>query len=85
MTLVIKSSSEDTISLPIWLMTVLDLNEGDEVKTIVEGRTLHLTPLDQFLALRGALREDESFDAAVELVDKAWSSGSMKSSSRQRY
>jgi antitoxin component of MazEF toxin-antitoxin module len=74
MTLVIKSSSEDTISLPDWLMTVLDLREGDEVKTIVEGRTLHLTPLDQFLALRGALREDESFDAAIEFLDKAWSS-----------
>ena len=60
MTLV-KSSNEDTISLPAWLMTVLDLREGDEVKTTVRGRTLHLTPLDQFLALRGALREDESF------------------------
>jgi len=28
--------------------------------------------LDQFLALRGALRDDEAFDAAMEFLEKAW-------------
>lgn len=50
----------------------LGLREGDEVKTAVEGQSLRLTPLDQFLALRGALREDESFDTAIEFLEKAW-------------
>jgi antitoxin component of MazEF toxin-antitoxin module len=74
MTLVVKSSSEDTISLPAWLMKLLNLQEGDNIKTIVEGRTLRLTPLDQFLILRGALQEDKDFDAAIEFIDRAWQS-----------
>lgn len=72
MTIVVKSSSEDTISLPTWLMQLLNLQEGDEIKTIIDGQTLRLAPLDQFLALRGVLSEDKAFDEAIEFLDQAW-------------
>jgi len=72
MTLVVKSSSEDMISLPGWLMRLLNLREGDEIKTIIEGQTLRLASLDQFLALRGALRDDPDFDNALEYLNQAW-------------
>jgi antitoxin component of MazEF toxin-antitoxin module len=72
MTLVVKSIQENTIMLPEWLMKRLDLSEGEEVKPSIEGQTLHLTPLDQFLALRGALREDDAFDEAMAYLDRAW-------------
>jgi antitoxin component of MazEF toxin-antitoxin module len=74
MTLVVKSSSEDTISLPAWLMNLLNLHEGDEIKTIIEGQTIRLTPLDQFLSLRGTLREDDAFDTAIEFLNQGWKS-----------
>lgn len=80
MTLVVKNSSEDTISLPAWLMKSLNLQEGDEVKTIIEGQTLRLASLDQFLALRDALREDQAFDAAIEFLDQAWQSWTIPNS-----
>lgn len=69
MTIIIKSSDEQAISLPTWLMEVLNLREGDEVKAIVDGQTLRLTPLDKFLSLRGTLAEDESFDRAMEFIE----------------
>jgi len=72
MTLIVQSSSEDVISLPAWLMNVLNLHEGDEIKTIIEGQTLRITPLDQFLALRGALEDDQEFDTAIEYLNQAW-------------
>ncbi len=71
MTMVVQSSSEDTISLPAWLMSLLNLQEGDEIKTIIEGQTVRLASLDQFLALRGVLDDDESFDTAIEFLDRA--------------
>ncbi len=74
MTLIVQSANEDTISLPAWLMKLLNLHEGDEIKTIIEGQTLRLTPLDQFLALRGTLRDDDAFDAAIELINQGWQS-----------
>ena len=80
MTLVVQSSNEDTISLPARLMKLLNLQEGDEIKTIVEGQTLRLAPLDQFLALRGVLREDEAFDTAMEFLDQAWQSWTIPNS-----
>lgn len=72
MTLIVQSSSEDVISLPAWLMNILNLHEGDEIKTIIEGQTLRITPLDQFLALRGALENDQEFDTALEFLNQAW-------------
>jgi len=80
MTLVVRSSSEDSISLPAWLMELLNLREGDNVKTIIEGQTLRLTPLDQFLTLRGALQDDKDFDAAMESLDQAWQSWTIPNS-----
>jgi antitoxin component of MazEF toxin-antitoxin module len=80
MTLVVQSSDENTISLPAWLMKLLNLQEGDEIKTIVEGHTLRLASIDQFLALRGILSEDEAFDTAIETLDKAWQSWTTPSS-----
>jgi antitoxin component of MazEF toxin-antitoxin module len=72
MTLIVQSSSEDVISLPTWLMNILNLREGDEIKTIIDGQTLRITPLDQFLALRGALENDQEFDTAIEFLNQAW-------------
>jgi antitoxin component of MazEF toxin-antitoxin module len=72
MTLIVQSSSEDVISLPGWLMNILNLREGDEIKTIIEGQTLRITPLEQFLALRGALENDQEFDTALEFLNQAW-------------
>lgn len=68
MTTIIRSSAEDVIALPSSLMTIVTLQEGDEVKPVIKGHTLRLTPLDRFLALRGVLDEDRVFD-------KAWKTG----------
>jgi hypothetical protein len=35
------------------------------------GQFLRLASLEQFLALRGALQEDEEFDEAIEFLDQA--------------
>lgn len=80
MTIVVKSSNEDTIYLPVWLMKLLNLQEGDEIKTIVEGQTLRLTPLDRFLTLRGTLREDKAFDEAIDYLNQAWQSWTLPNS-----
>lgn len=72
MTIVIKSSDEQTISLPASLLKRLRLQEGDEIKAILEGQTLRLSKLADFLSLSGALANDDGFDEAMEIVDKAW-------------
>lgn len=72
MTLIVQSSNENVISLPAWLMNILNLHEGDEIKTVIDGQTLRITPLDQFLALRGALENDLEFDTAIEFLNQAW-------------
>ena len=72
MSLIVKSSSKDVISLPDWLMDTLNLHEGDEVKTTIEGQTLRITSLDHFLALRGTLEDDQEFDTAIEFLNQAW-------------
>jgi antitoxin component of MazEF toxin-antitoxin module len=69
MTMIVQSSDDDVISLPGWLMSILNLEEGDEIKTIIDGQTLKITPLDQFLALRGALADDQEFDSAIESLN----------------
>ena len=74
MVIVIKSSDENSISLPIHLMKELELNEGDEIKATFDGHSLLLTRLDKFLALRGSLADDEVFDEAIEQLDKVWDS-----------
>ncbi|HLF28789.1 MAG TPA: AbrB/MazE/SpoVT family DNA-binding domain-containing protein [Anaerolineae bacterium] len=72
MTVVVKSSEENTIAIPAHLMEALNLREGEEVKAIVDGETLRLARLGKFLGLRGALAGDEAFDRALELNDQAW-------------
>ena len=72
MATIIKSTSEDAISLPARLLVGLNLRDGDEVKVTVEGQTLRLARLDQFLSLRGALASDEAFDRAMNFIDRAW-------------
>ncbi len=74
MTVIVKSSNEDVISLPFWLMKLLNLHEGDKIKTVIEGQTVRLTPLDKFLSLRGALRDDKDFDMAIESLNQGWQS-----------
>jgi antitoxin component of MazEF toxin-antitoxin module len=69
MTFIVKSSTDDTISLPQWLMHSLNLKEGDEIKTIIEGQFLRSASLEQFLDLRGALQEDKDFDQAIEFFE----------------
>jgi hypothetical protein len=74
MTIIVRSSKQDEIAIPDRLMDQLDLQDGDEVKTIIEGNTLRLTPMKKFLALRGVLGDDEGFDEALHTLDKAWGS-----------
>ncbi len=80
MTIVVKSSSENTISLPARLMTVLNLREGDAIKAVVEGQTLRLAQLSSFLSLRGALADDEAFDRAMDFMNQAWHSWTIPAS-----
>lgn len=74
MTIVVKSKDEQTISLPASLLKRLRLREGDEIKAILDGQTLRLSKLDDFLSLQGALASDSGFDEAMALVDEAWRS-----------
>ena len=72
MTLIVRSSTEDVLALPTWLMNLLNLHDGEAVKTVVEGQTLKLTSVENFLSLRGALAEDQSFDEAIAFLQQAW-------------
>ncbi len=74
MTIVVKSEDEDTISLPGKLLNKLRLREGDEVKAVLDGQTLRVSRLDDFLSLRGVLADDASFDEALDTLDQAWRS-----------
>jgi len=74
MTVIVRSSERDVIAIPHHLMVQLNLQEGDQVKTLIEGNTLRLTPMKQFLALQGVLENDEGFDEALNILDKAWQS-----------
>lgn len=72
MTLIAKSTNEDVISLPAKLMQKLGLQEGDEIKTVIDGSTLRIAPLERFLALRGVLADDNGFSAGLEMAEQAW-------------
>ena len=50
MTLIVRSTRENIIALPDWLMKDLNLKDGEEVKTLIEGKTLRLASLNQFLS-----------------------------------
>ncbi len=72
MTITVKTSDENSIAIPAELMAELNLHEGDQVKVIVEGETMRLARLDNFLKLRGALANDTDFDRAMEKIEQAW-------------
>lgn len=72
MTIIVQNSTQDVISLPVWLMKLLNLREGDVIKTVIEGQTLRLTPLEKFLSLRGSLKDDQEFDVAISYLNQAW-------------
>jgi antitoxin component of MazEF toxin-antitoxin module len=72
MTVIVRSATDDAITIPLRLMNALKLREGDEVKAIVDGETLRLAHLDQFLSLRGALAKDEGFDEALKASEQGW-------------
>jgi len=72
MTIIVKTSAEDTILIPAQLMAQLNLQEGDEVKAFVEGNMLRLQKLNDFLSLGGALANDEGFEEAMRYLEKAW-------------
>lgn len=74
MTIIVKSRDEDVITLPSQLLEGLHWPEGSEIKVIMDGQVLRLAPLDQFLALRGSLQDDESFDEAMQLLNESWQS-----------
>ncbi len=72
MTTIVQSRDEETIALPVWLMNLLEVQEGDEIKTVMSGNTLQLTPLEKFLELRGIWAEDSGFNEAIEFLEQAW-------------
>ena len=74
MTVVARSTQDDTIFLPEKLLTLLRLHEGDAVKAIVEGQTLRVARLEAFLNLRGAFADDAGFDQAIEDLEQGWNS-----------
>lgn len=73
MTVVARSTRDDTIFLPEKLLARLRLREGEAVKAIVEGQTLRVARLDAFLSLRGVLADDDAFDQAMQEVEQGWS------------
>jgi len=80
MTITVKRSDEDTIFLPAWLLAILKLQEGSAVKAVVEGQSLRLARLDEFLALRGALANDQEFDRAMNSLDQMWTQWTLPNS-----
>jgi len=74
MTLILKTSNEETIALPAWLMKLLILHEGDQIKVIIEGVNIRLTPINQFLSLQGVLKDDGDSDKAIDSLNQGWQS-----------
>ena len=72
MTIIARSTREDTIFLPERLFTLLKLREGDAVRAVIEGQTLRVARLEAFLSLRGVLADDEAFDRAMEDLKQGW-------------
>lgn len=80
MTIVIRSTDEDTISLPRSILKSLRLQDGDEVKAVLEGDTLRLSKIEGFLGLRGVLADDTEFDMALDILDKNWQAWTLSTS-----
>jgi antitoxin component of MazEF toxin-antitoxin module len=65
MSMVVKSTSEQVLTLPLDLLEKVNWREGDEVKVSVACDLLKVERLDKFLRLRGALAGDAVFDKAM--------------------
>ena len=72
MAIVITSANDDIIAMPAWLMKALNLHDGATVKATIEGQSLNLSPLNEFLALRGVLRDDDPFEEAINSLNGQW-------------
>ena len=72
MTVTVRSSNEEIMTMPIWVMKRLNLHDGEEIAPIIEGQSIRFSPVEQFLGLRGVLRDDADFDAAMELLEQRW-------------
>ena len=70
MTLIVTSTTDDTISIPAWLMKALNLTDGTTVNATVEGQTLSLSPIAKFLSLRGIFQDDDTFEEAINSLDE---------------
>ena len=68
MTVTVRSSNEEIITMPIWVMKRLNLHDGEKIALIIEGQSIRFSPVEQFLGLRGALRDDAEFDAAMDFL-----------------
>ena len=72
MSMMVKSTSEQVLTLPLSLLKKLNWREGDQVKASVAGDLLKVERLDKFLRLRGALAGDAIFDKAMETLSSMW-------------
>ena len=72
MSMIVKSTSEQVLTLPLSLLKKLNWREGDQVKVSVAGDLLKIERLDKFLRLRGALAGDAVFDKAMETLRSMW-------------
>ncbi len=68
---IVRTGEPNVISLPVDLMNVLSLQDGDVVTAVVEDQALRLARVGRFLELRGILAGDEEFDRAMEWMEKA--------------
>ena len=50
-------------------MTIIVQNS---TKDVLDGQTLRLTPLENFLSLRGSLKDDQEFDLAISYLNQTW-------------
>lgn len=74
MTIVVRSTNDDVISIPAWLLKALNLREGSAVKATIDGQSLNISPIAEFLALRGVYSDDASFEQAIQSLDGQWES-----------
>lgn len=74
MTLVVKSTDQSVIAIPADLLKQLNLQEGDEVKAVIDNGALRLKKINAFLRLRGALANNKEFEEAIEHLEQAWRS-----------
>ena len=72
MTVTVRSSNEEIMMLPKWLMARLNLRDGEKITPMFDGQALRFSPVEQFLGLRGILRDDSEFDSAVDLLNQGW-------------